>query len=30
MPYERGLDVTIARRPKMSLREAWPLLKMFI
>jgi hypothetical protein len=30
MPYERGLDVSIARRPKMSLREAWPRLRMFI
>jgi hypothetical protein len=30
MPYERGLDVSIARRPKMSIREAWPRLKMFI
>ena len=30
MPYERGLDVSIARRPKMSIREAWPRLKMYI
>ena len=30
MPYERGLDVSIARRPKMTIREAWPRLKMFI
>ncbi|MDQ1301667.1 MAG: hypothetical protein QG637_1589 [Chloroflexota bacterium] len=30
MPYERGLDVSIARRPRMSLREAWPRLKMYI
>jgi hypothetical protein len=30
MPYERGLDVSIARRPKMSIREAWPRLKRFI
>jgi hypothetical protein len=30
MPYERGFDVTIARRPKMGIREAWPLLRMFI
>jgi hypothetical protein len=30
MPYERGLDVSIARRPKVSLREAWPRLRMFI
>src|SRR5436309_11786152 len=27
MPYERGLDVSIARRPKVSLRAAWPRLK---
>ena len=30
MPYERGLDVSIARRPKMSVQKAWPRLKMFI
>jgi len=30
MPYERGLDVSIARRPKMNIREAWPRLKHFI
>jgi hypothetical protein len=30
MPYENGLDVSIARRPKVSLREAWPRLKAFI
>lgn len=30
MPYERGLDVSIARRPKISLLEAWPMLKMYI
>jgi hypothetical protein len=30
MPYERGLDVSIARRPKVSLREAWPRLKHYI
>jgi len=30
MPYERGLDVSIARRPKVSLQEAWPRLKHFI
>jgi len=29
MPYERGLDVSIGRRPKMSLRDAWPQLKKF-
>jgi hypothetical protein len=30
MPYERGLDVSIARRPRAPLREAWPMLKHFI
>jgi hypothetical protein len=30
MPYERGLDVSIGRHPKMTIREAWPRLKMFI
>ena len=30
MPYERGLDVSIARRPKISLEEAWPRLKRYI
>jgi hypothetical protein len=30
MPYERGLDISIARRPKVSIREAWPRLRMFI
>ena len=30
MPYERGLDVSIARRPKISLREAWPMVKRYI
>jgi len=30
MPYERGLDVSIARRPKMTIREAWPRLKLYI
>lgn len=30
MPYERGLDVSIARRPKMRLRDVWPKLKSFI
>jgi dolichyl-phosphate-mannose-protein mannosyltransferase len=30
MPYERGLDVSIARRPRMTIREAWPRLKQFI
>uniref|UniRef100_A0A832MJ55 Glycosyltransferase RgtA/B/C/D-like domain-containing protein n=1 Tax=Eiseniibacteriota bacterium TaxID=2212470 RepID=A0A832MJ55_UNCEI len=30
MPYERGLDVWIGRRPKVSLREAWPALRRYI
>jgi len=30
MPYERGLDVSIARRPKISIQKAWPRLKRFI
>ncbi|MGE5179644.1 MAG: glycosyltransferase family 39 protein [Bacteroidota bacterium] len=30
MPYERGLDVSIARKPKMSVRDAWPQLKRYI
>jgi hypothetical protein len=30
MPYERDLDVSIARRPRMSVREAWPRVKLFI
>ena len=30
MPYERGLDVSIARGPKMTLAEAWPRLKQYI
>jgi hypothetical protein len=30
MPYERGLDVSIARRPKVDLRAAWARLKLFI
>jgi hypothetical protein len=30
MPYERGIDISIARRPRMSLREAWPRLKKYI
>ena len=29
MPYERGVDVSIARRPRGTLREAWPMLKHF-
>ncbi len=30
MPYERGLDVSIARRPKVDLRQAWPRLRHYI
>jgi dolichyl-phosphate-mannose-protein mannosyltransferase len=30
MPYERGVEVSIARRPRAKLREAWPMLKHFI
>jgi hypothetical protein len=30
MPYENGLDVSIARKPRVSLREAWPKLKSYI
>jgi len=30
MPYERGVEVSIARRPRASLREAWPMLKHYI
>jgi hypothetical protein len=30
MPYERGLDVSIARKPKIDLRAAWPRVKEFI
>jgi hypothetical protein len=30
MPYEQGLDVTIARNLKLPVRELWPRLKMFI
>lgn len=29
MPYERDLDVLIARHPKTSLREVWPRLKSY-
>jgi hypothetical protein len=29
MPYERGLAVTIARRPTVSIEEAWPRLKHY-
>jgi len=30
MPYERGLAVSIARRPKLDLRQAWPRLRHYI
>ena len=30
MPYERGLDVSIGRRPKVDLRQAWPELRHYI
>jgi hypothetical protein len=30
MPYERHLDVSIARRPKITIQNAWPRLKRFI
>jgi len=30
MPYERGLDVWIGRKPKVDLRVAWPKLVHFI
>jgi len=30
MPYERGLDVSIARRPKITVHDAWPRLRMYI
>lgn len=30
MPYERGLGVSIARRPKVDLRQAWPRLRHYI
>jgi len=30
MPYERGLNVSIARRPKISIWKAWPELKRYI
>jgi len=30
MPYERGLDVSIGRRPKVDLRKAWPELRHYI
>jgi len=30
MPYERGLDVSIARRPRVDLHEIWPQLRHYI
>jgi hypothetical protein len=30
MPYENGLDVSIARKPRVGLRQAWPRLKLYI
>ena len=30
MPYERGLDVSIGRRPKVDLRSAWPTMRLYI
>jgi hypothetical protein len=30
MPYERGLDVSIGRRPKVDLRRVWPELRHYI
>jgi Dolichyl-phosphate-mannose-protein mannosyltransferase len=30
MPYERGLDVSIARRPKVDFHELWPALRQYI
>jgi hypothetical protein len=30
MPYERGLDVSIARGPKVDILTLWPALKQFI
>ena len=30
MPYENGLEVSIARRPRINLREAWAKVKMYI
>jgi hypothetical protein len=30
MPYEQGLAVTIARRPKADLREIWPQVRRYI
>jgi hypothetical protein len=30
MPYERNLDISIARRPKVDMRRLWPTLKKFV
>jgi len=30
MPYERNLDVTIGRKPRIPISELWPQLKEFI
>jgi 4-amino-4-deoxy-L-arabinose transferase-like glycosyltransferase len=30
MPYENGIDISIARKPRLTLREAWPKLKSYI
>ena len=30
MPYERGLDVSIGRKPKVDLRQIWPELRHYI
>lgn len=30
MPYERGIEVSIARQPKFDVREIWPKLKQYI
>lgn len=30
MPYERGINVSIARRPRISIERAWPGLKRYI
>lgn len=30
MPYERGINVSIARRPRISIERAWPELKRYI
>jgi Dolichyl-phosphate-mannose-protein mannosyltransferase len=30
MPYERGLDISIARRPKLTKEQAWPMVRRYI